>query len=182
VEINMASTPESTGSAGSSTPSRHDIAYLEQITRKGAWEEVQFAVAHDEVRYEKLVRAFVSRSYVPNLEADGQPCIQQEANLLDVGRNFGRLATRSDRNSRSQTRFGCFQFLLWISYIAFLEWKGISKKEVDDSMSQLCNFDQRRKRRLLLRAKKINAIIYEIACARHLDIYRATEFFFLCKC
>jgi hypothetical protein len=177
----MALASESPGSGRENLSDRVDRKYLEQITRKGAWEEAQFSIVHNEARYEKFVRAFVTRSYAPSDEPDTELDIEPETNLLSIGHNFGQLAKRSDDNSECQTRFGCFQLLLWISYVAYLQFKRVSEEDINDSMSWLGKSYQRRRKQFLLQARRVNVVIRNIAHTCRWDIARATEVFFLCE-
>ena len=55
---------------------RLDTKYLGQMTQKGAWEKAQLSIVHDKTRYEKIVRAFVTSSYVSGGGADIKPNIE----------------------------------------------------------------------------------------------------------
>jgi hypothetical protein len=172
---------ESPGSGRDNSSDRLDRKYLEQITKKKAWEEAQLSIVQDEAGYEKFVRAFVTKSHAPDGEADTELEIEPETNLLSIGHNFGQLTKRSDDRSVRQTRFGRFQFLLWISYVAYLQFKRVPEKDIDDALSRLGKSYPRRRKHLLLQARRVNIVIREIVYTCRWDIGRATEVFFLCK-
>lgn len=158
-----------------------DETYLEQLAVKGGWGKTQLSVVHDKDSYARIVRSFITTSNLGSCQFDNQREIKLGNSLLSIGSNYAKLAQRSLEYTKAQKQFSSFQLLLWISYITFIEWKGYPSEDIDSVINNFSALDQKRRRRLVPRARKINRVICDIVHVCGWSIARATEVFFLCE-
>lgn len=158
-----------------------DEAYLVRLTVQGGWRQAQLAVARDEHSYARNVRSFITTSHTTNEDSKSQRRSAYGDSLLQIGSDYGMLTQRSLGFTEAQKQFSSFQLLLWMSYIAFLEFRGCPSEEIESIVQSFSSFDQKRRRRLVPRARKINSVICNIVHVCGWSIARATEVFYLCR-
>lgn len=155
--------------------------YLDLLRQGVNWAAAQKALVNDEIGYEQVVRGFLSASCIQDPEDPLHSPEPQKNTLITVGWRFTQLATRSLKLNEKQKQFSSFQFLIWLSYLAFLETKGYSTENIDKLLQLFSNHEERRRRRFIPRAKIVNTLIQTIARTCNIGLARATEVFFLRK-
>jgi hypothetical protein len=131
--------------------------------------------------YASTVQSFLTRNHVLDLQP--QTVVDHGSDLLGIALSYADLSRSSSQASDLQEHLNSFQYLLCMSYLAFIRSKGIPEAEIDHALIRLSpkRLNLARRRRLVSQAIKINKTIARIAHICDWQISRATEVFFLCK-
>ncbi|KAF2871073.1 hypothetical protein BDV95DRAFT_53841 [Massariosphaeria phaeospora] len=152
--------------------------FLQHLPKSTEWHKRQAELVESPQNYERTIYSLTSRSSVEGKKDPVQGYTRREDELIAVGVDLALLAERSLQNMELQKSFSYFQLLILLSYCLFLREIGVSCEEVDRILQKVTSFREKDRRRLLIRAARINSIICKLARGGW-AIYRATEIFFI---
>jgi hypothetical protein len=158
-----------------------DAAYLNQLREKGSWATAQVSLVRDKSHYECIIRSFLATSYISSMEEQSHAALTHKNELVVVGWHYAQLTKQTLEIQATHKQFSSFQFLVWLSYLAFLQSTGESAETIDEILQIHYGQDEKRRKRLIPRALKINSVMQEIARKCEIGVSRATELFFLCE-
>lgn len=163
-----------------SARAKRDAAFLKQLTYSKNWARQQLFIIQNKETYEEIICALTKSSTITNRHHSNPDC-HEETGFVTTGIKFAWVTHTSFKNQKRQQSFSNFQFLILISYVAFLEKKGFPNVEIHRIIQSFSRYSESRRIKLLAQARKINSAIRKISQVQNWDIYRATELFFVCK-
>jgi hypothetical protein len=150
---------------------------FDALREPGGWRAAQLKAIY---YYTHTIQLVLTKDHVFSDRQPWKP-VSHENDLLRIASSYAHLAQSSSDNSEAQKYLESFQFLLCMSFFVFIQWKGITDKEIDSIMVTFSDCDEYRRRRLLSKAREINKTIVQISLICEWPFSRATEAFFLCK-